>query len=191
MNAGQRRRAKIAIIGDRFMTPSTFEAAIRARCDVLLDIETIELPWPDEPMRTADAEPGMDGLKAYEGDAEAIGALCRLGRDRDHPARAVLCSVYVERMPVLQADRCRARRSGSISIMSPPSRTRRSLIVNAPLGATPRRSLSPLSARSSPRIRRMTRWTRRAASWRNGVATLIDPTSSAGNYRRWTVWAIG
>ncbi|MGA8584711.1 MAG: hypothetical protein WB715_12900, partial [Roseiarcus sp.] len=72
MNAGQRRRAKIAIIGDRFMTPSTFEAAIRACCTGPLDIETMELPWPDEPMRHGYAEPGMDGLKEYQGEAEAI-----------------------------------------------------------------------------------------------------------------------
>ena len=45
------RRTKIAIIGDRFMTPSTFEAAIRARCRQPIDIGTMELPWPDEPMR--------------------------------------------------------------------------------------------------------------------------------------------
>ena len=32
MSAEAGRRTKIAIIGDRFMTPSTFEAAIRARC---------------------------------------------------------------------------------------------------------------------------------------------------------------
>jgi D-3-phosphoglycerate dehydrogenase len=72
MSAEAGRRTKIAIIGDRFMTPSTFEAAIRARCDALLNIETIELPWPDEPMRHGYAEPGMDGLKEYQGDAETI-----------------------------------------------------------------------------------------------------------------------
>ena len=32
----------------------------------------MELPWPDEPMRHGYAEPGMDGLKEYQGDAEAI-----------------------------------------------------------------------------------------------------------------------
>ena len=30
------------------------------------------MPWPDEPMRHGYAEPGMDGLKEYQGDAEAI-----------------------------------------------------------------------------------------------------------------------
>ena len=72
MRAAQRKIAKIAIIGDRFMTPSTFESAIRARCDGLVDIATMQLPWPDEPMRHGYVEPGMDGLKEYQGDAEAI-----------------------------------------------------------------------------------------------------------------------
>src|SRR5271170_7056537 len=72
MSGGRRRRTKIAIIGDRFMTPSTFEAAIRARCGGLVDIATMQLPWPDEPMRHGYVEPGMDGLKEYQGDAETI-----------------------------------------------------------------------------------------------------------------------
>jgi D-3-phosphoglycerate dehydrogenase len=72
MSAEARRRTKVAIIGDRFMTPSTFESAIRARCGGLIDIETMQLPWPDEPMRHGYVEPGMDGLKEYQGDAETI-----------------------------------------------------------------------------------------------------------------------
>jgi len=72
MRPGQRKITKIAIIGDRFMTPSTFEAAIRARCDGPVDIATMQLPWPDEPMRHGYVEPGMDGLKEYQGDPEAI-----------------------------------------------------------------------------------------------------------------------
>ena len=35
-------------------------------------IATMVLPWPDEPMRHGYAEPGMDGLKEYQGEAEAI-----------------------------------------------------------------------------------------------------------------------
>jgi len=66
------RRARVAIIGDRFMTPSTFEAALRARCDGPIDIAAMQLPWPDEPMRHGYVEPGMDGLKEYMGDPEAI-----------------------------------------------------------------------------------------------------------------------
>jgi hypothetical protein len=44
MSAEAGRRTKIAIIGDRFMTPSTFEAAIRVRCDGPIDIATMQLP---------------------------------------------------------------------------------------------------------------------------------------------------
>jgi hypothetical protein len=38
MRAGQRKITKVAIIGDWFMAPATFEAAIRARCSGLVDV---------------------------------------------------------------------------------------------------------------------------------------------------------
>jgi len=41
----------IAIIGDRFMLPSMFEAAIRDKCGEALTIRSHELPWPDAPMQ--------------------------------------------------------------------------------------------------------------------------------------------
>jgi D-3-phosphoglycerate dehydrogenase / 2-oxoglutarate reductase len=63
MSAANGKRAKIAIIGDRFMLPSMFEEAICARCGDGLTIETLELPWPDEHMEHGYAVPGMDGLK--------------------------------------------------------------------------------------------------------------------------------
>jgi D-3-phosphoglycerate dehydrogenase / 2-oxoglutarate reductase len=66
------RRPKLVIIGDRFLSPAVFEAAIRTACGDVLDIATIELPWPDEPMRHGYGEPGMEGLKEYQGDADAI-----------------------------------------------------------------------------------------------------------------------
>ena len=73
MNAnGPERRPRIVIIGDRLMSPSVFDAAIRARCAVPLDIGTVETPWPDEPMRHGYAEPGIEGLKEYQGDPDAV-----------------------------------------------------------------------------------------------------------------------
>jgi len=67
------RGPKVVIIGDRFMSPSVIEAAIRARCPApLLEIETVELPWPDEPMHHGYVEPGMEGLKEYQGDTDEI-----------------------------------------------------------------------------------------------------------------------
>jgi D-3-phosphoglycerate dehydrogenase / 2-oxoglutarate reductase len=62
----------ISIIGDRFMSPAMFEKAIRAKCDGAIEIRTFEMPWPDEPMQHGYAEPGMDGLKEYQGTADEI-----------------------------------------------------------------------------------------------------------------------
>ena len=42
--------SEIMIIGDRFMLPSMFETAIRARCKGELAIRTHEMPWPALPM---------------------------------------------------------------------------------------------------------------------------------------------
>ena len=38
MRAGQRKITKVAIIGDRFMAPAKFGAAIRARCSGFVDV---------------------------------------------------------------------------------------------------------------------------------------------------------
>jgi len=59
MSSRGRRTPKIAIIGDRFMSPSVFETAIHSRCRGPLDIRAAELPWPDRPMMHGYAEPGM------------------------------------------------------------------------------------------------------------------------------------
>jgi D-3-phosphoglycerate dehydrogenase len=129
MSAEAGRRTKIAIIGDRLMTPSTFEAAIRARCDTLLDIETLELPWPDEPMRHGYAEPGMDGLKEYQGDAESIIDFVDLA-EIAITQLAPFSAAMLERMPALKL--IVVARGGPVNIDLNAARKRGVLIVNAP-----------------------------------------------------------
>jgi D-3-phosphoglycerate dehydrogenase / 2-oxoglutarate reductase len=129
MSGGRRRRTKIAIIGDRFMTPSTFEAAIRARCDALLDIETMELPWPDEPMRHGYAEPGMDGLKEYQGDAESIIDFVDLA-EIAITQLAPFSAAMLKRMPALKL--IAVARGGPVNIDLAAAREQGVLIVNAP-----------------------------------------------------------
>ena len=41
---------EIAIIGDRFMLPEAFAAALRPVVGEDGELRTLELPWPDEPM---------------------------------------------------------------------------------------------------------------------------------------------
>lgn len=63
---------RIAIAGDRFMLSQTFREKIEAVVNTPLDIRTLELPWPDEPMEHGYAVEGMDGLKEYYGDPDDI-----------------------------------------------------------------------------------------------------------------------
>jgi D-3-phosphoglycerate dehydrogenase len=129
MSAEERHRTKIAIIGDRFMTPSTFEAAIRARCDGLVDIKTMELPWPDEPMRHGYAEPGMDGLKEYQGDPETIVAFVG-SAEVAITQLAPFSATMLKRMPALRL--IVAARGGPVNIDLAGARERGVLVVNAP-----------------------------------------------------------
>ncbi len=123
------RRARIAIIGDRFMAPLTFETAIRARCAGPLDIESMELPWPDEPMRHGYVEPGMDGLKEYQGDAEAI-----VGFVGDAEIAvtqlAPFSAAMFKRMPKLRL--IAVSRGGPVNIDLAAARERGVLVVNTP-----------------------------------------------------------
>ena len=129
MSAEAGRRTKIAIIGDRFMTPSTFEAAIRARCDEPIDIATMQLPWPDEPMRHGYAEPGMDGLKEYQGDAEAIIGFVG-SAEIAITQLAPFSAAMLKRMPALKL--IVVARGGPVNIDLAAARERGVLIVNAP-----------------------------------------------------------
>ncbi len=129
MSAPSARRAKIAIIGDRFLSPHMFEASIRARCIGPLDIAAMELPWPDEPMRHGYAEPGMGGLKEYQGDAEAI-----VGFIGDAEIAitqlAPFSAAMMKRMPGLKL--IVAARGGPVNIDLAAARERNILVVNAP-----------------------------------------------------------
>ena len=129
MSAEARRRTKIAIIGDRFMTPSMFEAAIRARCGGLIDIATMQLPWPYEPMRHGYAEPGMGGLKEYQGDAEAIVAFVGLA-EIAITQLAPFSAAMLKRMPALKL--IVVARGGPVNIDLADAREGGVLIVNAP-----------------------------------------------------------
>jgi D-3-phosphoglycerate dehydrogenase len=129
MRAGQGKIAKIAIIGDRFMTPSTFEAAIRARCAGPVDVSTMQLPWPDEPMRHGYAEPGMDGLKEYQGDADAIVGF--VGEAEVAITQlAPFSAAMLKRLPALKL--IAVARGGPVNIDLAAARERGVLVVNAP-----------------------------------------------------------
>lgn len=62
----------IAIVGDRFMQSAAFGDALRAACGEALDIRGLDLPWPDEPMRNAEAGSPLAGLREFLGEPADI-----------------------------------------------------------------------------------------------------------------------
>ena len=179
MSLAARRRTKIAIIGDRFMTPAAFEAAVRARCDGLVDIATMQLPWPDEPMRHGYAEPGMGGLKEYQGDAEAITSFVGAA-EVAITQLAPFSAAMLERMPALKL--IVVARGGPVNIDLAAARERGVLIVNAP-----GRNASAVAEFTIGAIIAETRLMTRghdALRGGRGAATSIAPTSSAGSCRK-------
>ncbi|MCQ0987889.1 2-hydroxyacid dehydrogenase [Jiella marina] len=61
----------LSIIGDHFMLPEMFRQAVEAACPAPPEMILHTLPWPDEPMEHGYAVAGMDGLKEYQGSADA------------------------------------------------------------------------------------------------------------------------
>ena len=121
--------AQIAIIGDRFMLASMFEAAIRARCGDGLDIRTLEMPWPDEPMEHGYAKEGMEGLKEYQGDPDEIVAF--VGEAAIAITQlAPFSASMMDRLPNLKL--IAVSRGGPVNIDMAAARERGIRVVNTP-----------------------------------------------------------
>jgi D-3-phosphoglycerate dehydrogenase / 2-oxoglutarate reductase len=122
-------KAAIAIIGDRFMLPSMFEKAIRAKCRGELEISSHQLPWPDEPMLHGYTEAGMDGLKEYQGGAEEI-----IGMVADSAIVVTQLAPFsadmMDRLPNLRL--IAVSRGGPVNIDMNAARQRKILVVNTP-----------------------------------------------------------
>ncbi len=65
-------RRQIAVIGDRFMKPEAFLEALGPIAGEGSELRSLELPWPDEPMRHGYVDGGIPGLKEYMGEPEEI-----------------------------------------------------------------------------------------------------------------------
>lgn len=120
---------KIAIIGDRFMLPDMFEAALMEVCGDAVSCHKFEQPWPDAPMEHGYATPGMDGLKEYMGSAEEV--ICHVG---DAPALvthlAPLSKFMFEALPNLKF--VAVSRGGPVNIDMRAARTNGVTVVNTP-----------------------------------------------------------
>jgi len=63
---------KIAVIGDHFMKASAFTDALAKVPGLDADVRTMELPWPDQPMRHGYVDGGLPGLREYMGEPDDI-----------------------------------------------------------------------------------------------------------------------
>ncbi len=121
---------KIAIIGDRFMLSSMFEAALRERCKLIdMSISSHDLPWPDEPMEHGYAVKGMDGLKEYMGSADEVVALTG-DAEILVTQLAPLSASIMERLPHLKL--VAVSRGGPVNIDMKAARDRGIVVVNTP-----------------------------------------------------------
>ena len=125
----ERRRPIISIMGDRFMLPSMFEQAIREKCGETLDIRSYEMPWPDEPMEHGYAEPGMEGLKEYQGTADEVVAHMD-GAEIAVTHLAPFSAGVIERLPQLKL--IAVSRGGPVNIDMAAARKRKIRVVNTP-----------------------------------------------------------
>ena len=119
----------IAIIGDRFMLPSMFETAIRAKCGDEPQIKSLEMPWPDEPMEHGYARAGLDGLKEYMGDPEEV--IHFIGDSEVAVTQlAPFSAGMMDRMPKLKL--IAVSRGGPVNIDMQAARQRGVIVVNTP-----------------------------------------------------------
>ena len=63
---------QIAVIGDHFMKASAFTDALKRVPNLDSDVRTLELPWPDQPMKHGYVDGGLKGLKEYLGEPDDI-----------------------------------------------------------------------------------------------------------------------
>lgn len=120
---------KVAVIGDRFMKPEVFVGALKTLKDADLEIRTLELDWPDAPMVHGYAGDGLDGVKEFQGDPDAM---ARFIDDADILVNhlAPVTRAMLDRMPNLKL--IAVSRGGPVNIDVAAARERRIPVVNTP-----------------------------------------------------------
>jgi D-3-phosphoglycerate dehydrogenase len=119
----------VAIVGDNFMLPEKFAAALRAACGERVRPRAMTLPWPDEPMEHGYARAGMDGLKEYQGDPDEIVRFVD-GAEVLVTQLAPLSAGMLDRLPALKL--VAVSRGGPVNIDMAAARARGVRVVNTP-----------------------------------------------------------
>ena len=128
-------KREVVIIGDRFMRPETFAAALDDACGDRVEARLHALPWPDEPMEHGyrygggDRIPGMERLREYMGDPDDI--VSRIGGAEILITHlAPLSAPMLERLPELKL--VAVSRGGPVNIDRAAARERGIRVVNTP-----------------------------------------------------------
>lgn len=120
---------EIAIIGDHFMLPEKFAAALEAVCPPDVALRSMTLPWPDEPMEHGYAEAALGGLKEYQGDPDEVVDFIA-GAEVLVTHLAPVSEAMLARLPGLRM--IAVSRGGPVNIDMQAARARGVRVVNTP-----------------------------------------------------------
>ncbi|HET6157957.1 MAG TPA: 2-hydroxyacid dehydrogenase [Dongiaceae bacterium] len=120
---------KIAVIGDQFMKASAFTDALAKVQGLDADIRTMELPWPDQPMRHGYVDGGIPGLREYLGEPDEIVRFVN-GADVLITHLAPINGDVLDRLPALKL--IAVSRGGPVNIDVAACKARKVKLVNTP-----------------------------------------------------------
>jgi D-3-phosphoglycerate dehydrogenase len=120
---------KIAVIGDQFMKAAAFTDALAKVAGLDTEIRTLELPWPDQPMRHGYVDGGIPGLKEYLGEPDEIVRFVD-GADILINHLAPITGAMLDRLPNLKL--IAVSRGGPVNIDVAACRARKVKLVNTP-----------------------------------------------------------
>ena len=118
----------IAVIGDRFMRASAFTTALDGVA-AGAQVRTLELPWPDQPMRHGYVDGGIPGLREYMGDPDEIAAFVDDAEILVNHL-APVTGAMLDRLPKLRV--IAVSRGGPVNIDVAACKARQIRLVNTP-----------------------------------------------------------
>ncbi|HEY3144912.1 MAG TPA: 2-hydroxyacid dehydrogenase, partial [Dongiaceae bacterium] len=120
---------KIAVIGDQFMKASAFTDALAKVPGLDPEVRTMELPWPDQPMRHGYLDGGLPGLREYLGEPDDIVRFVD-GADILINHLAPITGDMLDRLPALKL--IAVSRGGPVNIDVAACKARKVKLVNTP-----------------------------------------------------------
>jgi D-3-phosphoglycerate dehydrogenase len=120
---------KIAVIGDQFMKASAFTDALAKVPGLDADVRTMELPWPDQPMRHGYVDGGLPGLREYMGEPDEIVRFVD-GAEILINHLAPITGAMLDRLPNLKL--IAVSRGGPVNIDVAACKARKVKLVNTP-----------------------------------------------------------